>query len=238
MLQLKNVNSGYGKHHVLFDISMNMKKDSIIIIIGPNGAGKTTLFRTIMGLTNIYSGKILFDGKDITGMPTNKIVKLGVSYVPQRGSFFEKLTVKENLLIGGYLLKKDEREPLMEDVLKLFPVLARKDYINRKASRLSGGERRMLAIAMGLMKKPKSMLLDEPTEGLMPKLTMEVYEKIQEIRKETGVQVVMTAEKAQLSLELGDEAFLLVSGRIQDHRNAKEMLNDPELRDKYFGIYG
>jgi len=238
MLELKNLNSGYGKHQVLFNVSMNMKKDSIIIIIGPNGAGKTTLFRTIMGLTNIYSGKISFDGRDITGMPTNKIVRLGVSYVPQRGSFFEKLTVKENLLMGGYLLKKDDREALMEEVLKLFPVLARRDYINRKASRLSGGERRMLAIAMGLMKKPKSILLDEPTEGLMPKLTMEVYDKIQKIRKETGAQIIMTAEKAQLSLELGDEAFLLVSGQIQGHRNAKDMLNDPDLREKYFGIYG
>lgn len=237
MLELVGVNSGYGGHQVLFDISMSAKKNSIIIIIGPNGAGKTTLFRTIMGLTNIYSGKILFDGNDIAGTPTNKIVKLGISYVPQRGGLFEKLTVKENLLVGGYLLKKDERESLMEEVLKLFPVLGRKDYLERKASRLSGGERRMLAIAMGLMKKPKLMLLDEPTEGLMPKLTIEVYDKIKEIHEETNAQILMTAEKAELSLELGDEAFLLVSGRIQDHRDAKEMLNDPELRDKYFGIY-
>lgn len=237
MLEMNNVNSGYGSHQVLFDISMNAKKNSIIIIIGPNGAGKTTLFRTIMGLTNIYSGKILFDGGDITGVPTNKIVRLGISYVPQRGGFFEKLSVKENLMMGGYLLKKDEREALMEEVLKLFPVLARKDYLERKASKLSGGERRMLAIAIGLMKRPKLILLDEPTEGLAPKLTVEVYDKIKEIHEGTGAQILMTAEKAQLSLELGDEAFLLVSGRIQDHRDAKEMLNDPELRDKYFGIY-
>jgi branched-chain amino acid transport system ATP-binding protein len=237
MLELSGVNSGYGSHQVLFDISMSAKKNSIIIIIGPNGAGKTTLFRTIMGLTNIYSGKIIFDGNDITSFSTNKIVKLGISYVPQRGGFFEKLTVKENLLIGGYLLKRDEREAMMGEVFKLFPVLTRKDYIERKASRLSGGERRMLAIAMGLMKKPKLILLDEPTEGLMPKLMVEVYDKIKEVHEETGAQILMTAEKAQLSLELGDEAFLLVSGRIQDHRDANEMLNDPELRDKYFGIY-
>ena len=126
----------------------------------------------------------------------------------------------------------------MEEVLTLFPVLARRDYINRKASRLSGGERRMLALAMGLMKKPKLMLLDEPTEGLMPKLTMEVYDKIKKIHEETGVQTVMTAEKAELSLELGDEAFLLVSGQIRDNRDAKEMLKDPRLKEKYFGVYG
>lgn len=238
VLQLKNVNSGYGTRQILYDLSMNVKKGSITVIIGPNGAGKTTLLRTIMGLIDIYSGEILFEGKNIVGMPTNKIVRLGVSYIPQRNNIFEELTVRENLLMGGYLLKKDEREARMEEVLELFPVLGRKDYINRKASRLSGGERRMLALAKGLMKKPKLILLDEPTEGLMPKLTMEVYDKIKEIHQETGAQIIMTEEKAQFALELGDDAFLLVSGQIQDHRSAKEMLNDPDLREKYFGILG
>jgi len=238
MLELKDVNAGYGKHQVLFNISMSLKKGGITVIIGPNGAGKTTLFKTVMGLTNVYSGKILFNGHDITNLQTNKIVRLGISYVPQRGSFFENLTVKENLLLGGYILKEDERISLMKEVLDLFPVLAKKDYINRKASKLSGGERRMLAIGMGLMKKPKLLLLDEPTEGLMPKLTMEVYEKIKEIHERAGTQIVMTAEKARLSLEIGDEAFLLVSGQIKDHRTTREMLTDPFLREKYFGIYG
>jgi len=236
MLELKNVNSGYGRHHVLFDISMKMEKENITVIIGPNGAGKTTLFRTIMGLTSIYSGKILFDGNDITNMQTNSIVKLGISYVPQRENFFENLTVKENLTLGGYLLRRDEREAQMRDVLELFPVLARRDYINKKASMLSGGERRMLALAMGLMKKPKLMLLDEPTEGLMPKLAMEVYDKIRRIHEDTGVQIVMTAEKARLSLELGDDAYILANGQIREHKDAKEMLKDPDLEAKYFGI--
>ena len=236
MLELKNVNSGYGRHHVLFDISMKMEKENITVIIGPNGAGKTTLFRTIMGLTSIYSGKILFDGYDITNMQTNSIVKLGISYVPQRENFFENLTVKENLTLGGYLLRRDEREAQMTEVLELFPVLARRDYINKKASMLSGGERRMLALAMGLMKKPKLMLLDEPTEGLMPKLAMEVYDKIRRIHEDTGVQIIMTAEKARLSLELGDDAYILANGQIREHKDAKEMLKDPDLEAKYFGI--
>ena len=221
---------------MLFDISMKMEKENITVIIGPNGAGKTTLFRTIMGLTSIYSGKILFDGNDITNMQTNSIVKLGISYVPQRENFFENLTVKENLTLGGYLLRRDEREAQMRDVLELFPVLARRDYINKKASMLSGGERRMLALAMGLMKKPKLMLLDEPTEGLMPKLAMEVYDKIRRIHEDTGVQIVMTAEKARLSLELGDDAYILANGQIREHKDAKEMLKDPDLEAKYFGI--
>jgi len=221
---------------VLFDISMSMKKENITVIIGPNGAGKTTLFRTIMGLTSIYSGKILFNGNDITSMQTNSIVKLGISYVPQRENFFENLTVKENLTLGGYLLRRDEREAQMREVLELFPVLARRDYINKKASMLSGGERRMLALAMGLMKRPKLMLLDEPTEGLMPKLAMEVYDKIRRIHEDTGVQIIMTAEKARLSLELGDDAYILANGQIREHKDAKEMLKDPDLEAKYFGI--
>ena len=221
---------------MLFDISMSMKKENITVIIGPNGAGKTTLFRTIMGLTSIYSGKILFNGNDITSMQTNSIVKLGISYVPQRENFFENLTVKENLTLGGYLLRRDEREAQMREVLELFPVLARRDYINKKASMLSGGERRMLALAMGLMKKPRLMLLDEPTEGLMPKLAMEVYDKIRRIHEDTGVQIIMTAEKARLSLELGDDAYILANGQIREHKDAKEMLKDPDLEAKYFGI--
>jgi len=236
MLELKNVNSGYGSHQILYDVSMEMKKEDITVIIGPNGAGKTTLMRTIMGLVNVYSGTVKFNGQNLVNVPTNKIVKMGVSYVPQRDSLFENLTVKENLMLGGYLLSRDEREARMEEVLSLFPVLARKDYINRKANRLSGGERKMLAIAKGLMKKPKLMLLDEPTEGLMPKLTMEVYDKIREIHEETNVQIVMTEEKATFALELGDYAFLLVSGRVQEHGDAKRMLEDPNLREKYFGI--
>jgi len=236
MLELKHVNSGYGSHQILYDISMEMKKEDITVIIGPNGAGKTTLMRTIMGLVNVYSGTIKFNGQNLVNMPTNKIVKMGVSYVPQRDNLFENLTVKENLMLGGYLLSKDEREARMEEVLSLFPVLARKDYINRKANRLSGGERKMLAIAKGLMKKPKLMLLDEPTEGLMPKLTMEVYDKIREIHEEANVQIVMTEEKATFALELGDYAFLLVSGKVQEYGDAKKMLEDPNLREKYFGI--
>ena len=236
MLEIENVNSGYGAHQILYDVSMEMKKEDITVIIGPNGAGKTTLMRTIMGLVDVYSGTIKFNGQDLVGMSTNKIVKLGVSYIPQRNNLFENLTVKENLMLGGYLLSKGEREARMEEVSSLFPVLARKDYINRKANRLSGGERKMLAIAKGLMKKPKLILLDEPTEGLMPKLTMEVYDKVREIHEETDVQIIMTEEKAAFALELGDYAFLLVSGKVQEHGDAKKMLDDPDLREKYFGI--
>jgi len=236
MLELKGVNSGYGAHQVLYDISMELRRENISVIIGPNGAGKTTLLRTILGLVNIYSGEIIFNGQSLVGIPTNRIVKMGISYIPQRRNIFENLTVRENLIVGGYLLDRDERESRMEEVLSLFPVLAKSDYINRKASKLSGGEKKMLAIAMGLMRKPKLILLDEPTEGLMPKLTMEVYEKIKEIREETGAQIVMTEEKARLALELGDDAYLLVSGRVEDHKSCEELLNDPYLKERYFGI--
>jgi len=235
VLTLRNIDSGYGTIQVLFNISVEAKKDDITVIVGPNGAGKTTLFKTILGLVDVYSGQISFNGHSLVGMPTNKIVRLGVSYIPQREGFFEKLTVKENLKIGGYLLKKGEFEERLEEVLKTFPILGRRDYINKKASKLSGGERKMLIIAMGLMRKPILLLLDEPTGGLMPKLAMDIFDKIKEIHT-TGTQVIMTEEKADLALKNGDRAFLLVNGQIQSQGNAKDMLVDPDLREKYFGL--
>jgi len=235
LLSLKNVNSGYGHIQVLFDVSINAKKEDITVIVGPNGAGKTTLFRTILGLINVYSGDVTLNGQNLRSLPTNRIVKLGVSYVPQRESFFETLSVKENLTLGGYLLDKDEDEKIMEEVFQIFPVLKRKDYINKTASKLSGGERRMLSIAMGLMKKPQLLLLDEPTGGLMPKIAIAIFEKINEIH-ESGTQVLMTEEKAEIALENGDTAYLLVNGQTSVHGDAKELLKDSELRDKYFGL--
>jgi branched-chain amino acid transport system ATP-binding protein len=220
---------------VLFDVSMNANKEDITVIVGPNGAGKTTLFRTILGLINVYSGDVTLNSHNLRSLPTNRIVKLGVSYVPQRESFFENLTVKENLTLGGYLLDKDEDEKIMEEVFQIFPALKRRDYINKKANKLSGGERRMLSIAMGLMKKPQLLLLDEPTGGLMPSIAMTIFEKINEIHK-SGTQVLMTEEKAEIALENGDKAYLLVNGQTSVHGDAKKMLKDPELRDKYFGL--
>jgi len=235
VLTLRGINSGYGTIQVLFNISVDAKKEDITVIVGPNGAGKTTLFKTVLGLVNVYSGEISFNGHSLVGMPTNKIVRLGVSYIPQREGFFEKLTVKENLKIGGYLLERGEFEERLEEVLKTFPVLGRRDYINKKASKLSGGERKMLTIGMGLMRKPMLLLLDEPTGGLMPKLAMDIFDKIKEIHT-TGTQVIMTEEKADIALENGDRAFLLVNGQIQSQGNAKDMLVDPDLRKKYFGL--
>lgn len=235
MLRLRKINSGYGTIQVLYNISMEAREEDITVIVGPNGAGKTTLFKTILGLIDVFSGEISFNRHSLVGMPTNKIVRLGVSYIPQREGFFETLTVKENLSIGGYLLEKGEHEERLEEVLRIFPVLGRRDYINKKASKLSGGERKMLTIAMGLMKKPELILLDEPTGGLMPILAMDIFDKIKEIHK-AGTQVVMTEEKAQIALENGDRAFLLVNGQIQSQGKAKEMLEDPDLRDKYFGL--
>lgn len=235
VLTLRGINSGYGTIQVLFNISVDAKKEDVTVIVGPNGAGKTTLFKTVLGLVNVYSGEISFNGHSLVGMPTNKIVRLGVSYIPQREGFFEKLTVKENLKIGGYLLERGEFDERLEEVLKIFPVLGRRDYINKKASKLSGGERKMLTIAMGLMRKPMLLLLDEPTGGLMPKLAMDIFDKIKEIHT-TGTQVIMTEEKADIALENGDRAFLLVNGQIQSQGNAKDMLVDPDLRKKYFGL--
>lgn len=237
MIELKNVNSGYGEIQILRDISMQMKEEELTVIVGPNGAGKTTLLRTILGITNTYSGKILVDGENIRGKhPHERIRVFNIGYMPQRESLFEELTVEENLRMGGYLVPGKKRTERMQEVLDLFPVLSRPDYLAKKASQLSGGERQMLSMAIAILRQPDIIFLDEPSGGLMPKLTMKALRKVKEIKKELGAQVVMTEEKAQFALERGDKGFLIVDGEIQEQGDAKKLLNDPELREKYFGV--
>ena len=149
MLSIRNLYSGYGKLRVLFDINMEVPEKEITVVVGPNGAGKTTLLNSIMGIADVFSGQILFEGKSIVGMPTHKLARLGLSYVPQMGNVFAELSVLENLRMAGYMLPEDELKDRIGEVTDMFPVLEK--FLHRKAGTLSGGERRMLAIAMGLM---------------------------------------------------------------------------------------
>lgn len=237
MIELQNVNSGYGDIQILRDISMKMKKDELTVIVGPNGAGKTTLLRTILGLINTYSGEILVDGKSLRELTPHKRVRdFDMGYMPQRRSLFEELTVKENLRMGGYLVPRSMRGERIQEVFDIFPVLSRQDYLTKKASQLSGGERQMLSMAMAILKNPAICFLDEPSGGLMPKLTMKCLNKVEEIREEIGTQIILTEEKAQFALKRGDKGYLIVDGEISTQGDAEELLKDPELREKYFGV--
>jgi branched-chain amino acid transport system ATP-binding protein len=234
MLEIQDINAGYGRLHVLFDINAKMKDKDIIVIVGPNGSGKSTLLKTVMGITQVYSGKILFNGRNILGLPPHVVTRLGVAYLPQVDNVFADLKVNENLLMAGYSLGKNEAKERVKEVLGEFPVL--NEYMSRKAGTLSGGERQMLAMAMATMRKPKIMLFDEPTGSLAPKMALEVIDRIVKLRDDYGVTLVLAEQNARRALEYGDEAILLVSGRVTYEGNSQELLKHPELGQIYLGV--
>jgi branched-chain amino acid transport system ATP-binding protein len=234
MLEIKDINAGYGKVHVLFDININVKDKGITVLVGPNGSGKSTLLKTIMGITQVYSGEMLYEGKDISGLPPHVVSKLGIAYLPQVDNVWANLKVRENLLMAGYILDKDEARERARECLEDFPTL--NEYMNRRAGTLSGGERQMLAMAMAMMRRPKIMLFDEPTGSLSPKIAFEVLEKIVDLRDNYGVNVVLAEQNARRALEYGDEAILLVSGRVTYEGSSQEFLNHQELGEVYLGL--
>lgn len=202
------------------------------MLVGPNGSGKSTLLKTIMGITQTYSGEILFNGTNIIGLPPHIVTKLGIAYLPQVNNVFANLTVSENLLMAGYVLGKEKAKKKAEEVLEDFPVL--KGYLKRKAGTLSGGERQMLAMAM--IRRPQIMLFDEPTASLAPKIALEVLNRIVDLRDNYGITVVLAEQNAKRALEHGDNAILLVSGRVTYQGDPKELLTHEDLGKVYLGI--
>ncbi len=234
MLEIEGINAGYGRLHILFDISVGVRDKEITVLVGPNGSGKSTLLKTIMGITQVYSGKILFNGNDILGLPPHAVTKLGIAYLPQVDNVFANLKVKENLLMAGYILGRDEAKERAQEVLEDFLFL--NECVDRRAGTLSGGERQMLAMAMALVRRPKIMLFDEPTGSLAPKMALEVLRKILSLRDNHGITVVLAEQNARRALEHGDRALLLVSGRVMYEGESRELLSHRELGKVYLGI--
>ncbi len=234
LLSAENISSGYRRLQVLFDVSAEFSQKQITVVVGPNGSGKSTLLKTVFGLTDVYSGRILFDGNDITSEPPDKVSRFGVAYLPQTSNVFNELTLKENLLMAGYVLGKDEAKERLTELRDDFPIL--KEHWNRKAGTLSGGERQMVAMAMALLRRPRAMLFDEPTGNLAPKIAQQVLERIKEIRDEYGLAVALAEQNAKRALEIGDKAILLVSGQVSWSGDADELLKQPELARMYLGI--
>lgn len=233
MLQIKNLESGYGKMQVLFGVSLNINPNEIVVLIGPNGAGKSTLLKSIFNLVDIYKGSILFKNKNITKTPTHELIELGISYVPQGRQVFSTLTVKENLEMGAFLTKeKDLVGKRIEEVLEThFPDLRKKldDY----AFSLSGGQQQMLAIGRALMQDPQLLLLDEPSLGLAPKVMKELFKKITEINEE-GAAIIIVEQNAKQATKIADRIFVMEDGKFA-LSGSKNILRDKRIKKIYLG---
>ncbi|MFA5658290.1 MAG: ABC transporter ATP-binding protein [Oscillospiraceae bacterium] len=231
MLNVKELSASYGYIKALKKVSISAEQGKIVSIIGSNGAGKTTLLRCISGLVKPTEGKIEFLGKPAPKKP-HRVVKAGIVHVPEGRKTFSGLTIKDNLLVGGYLFKGADLEKDVKEQFKLFPILeSRKDQF---AGTLSGGEQQMLAIARGLMSRPKILLLDEPSLGLAPLIVNQVYELIQKIR-ESGITILLVEQNARKALSICDHAYVIENGAINISGTGKELLCSDVVKKAYLG---
>lgn len=233
MLKLENINLFYEGIHALKDLSLEVKEGEIVTLIGANGAGKTSTLRAISGLTSYKEGNIIYKDKNIKKLSPHQIVSLELSHVPEGRKIFTNLTVYENLLLGGYLIKdKKEIKNLLDDVFKKFPrLLERKTQL---AGTLSGGEQQMLAIGRALMNKPKMLILDEPSMGLAPLIVKEIFSIIKEINN-SGTTILLVEQNANMALSISNRAYVLENGRITLSGNSKDILNNENVKKAYLG---
>jgi branched-chain amino acid transport system ATP-binding protein len=234
MLEVRNVDTHYGKVQVLWDICMGVNQGEIVALVGSNGAGKTTLVDTISGLHPPTAGTITFQGKRIDGLPSHSIVELGISHVPQGGRVFTDMNVRENLEMGAYPLHAWKiKTQTFAQVYQLFPRL--KERESQLARTLSGGEHQMLAIGRALMSKPKLCIFDEPSYGLAPMFVVEVFRIIQSLR-EQGITILLIEQNVHRALEIADRAYVLENGRLDVQGDCDELLQSDHIRKAYLGL--
>ena len=233
MLSVEHLEVYYGKSHVLHDVSFTADADEVVALLGRNGAGKTTALRAILGLTPPRSGRVVFDGAEITGDPPERNANRGIGYVPQDRRLFPDLTVRENLHMGLGTARLDPVR--LDGLVERFPPLDGR--LAQRAGTLSGGERQMVAMARALMRDPSLLLLDEPTEGLMPSLIPEIASTIQELA-DAGYTIVLVEQHVDLVIELADWISLIENGRIRETVTPAELAENDELLERYLGVTG
>jgi branched-chain amino acid transport system ATP-binding protein len=234
LLRVENINTYYGLSHVLQGISLEVEKGEIVTLVGRNGAGKTTTLKSILGVTPVRSGHIWLRESDISALPIHTIIQKGISYVPEERRIIPGLSVRENLKLA--LLKsknRDREEEMIDRVAQYFPVL--KERLSQEGTSLSGGEQQMLAIARGLVTDPEIMLVDEPTEGLMPLLVEMIGNIIQAINQ-AGVTVLLVEQNVEMALNISHRAYVIDEGRIQFLGTAKELLENEEIQRQYLTV--
>ena len=234
MLEVAGIETFYGNAQALWDVSFRVGAGEIVTIIGANGAGKTTTLRTVTGLLKPRKGRVLFEGADVTGLPPNVLASRGVVLIPEARQLWPGMTVLENLEMGAYARKaRSARAQTLRTVFAMFPLLERR--VSQKAGTLSGGEQQMCAIGRGLMAHPRLLLLDEPSLGLAPLLVREVFQSLKAIRKQ-GVTIVLVEQNVHHALALADHAFVLETGRVILSGRARDLVNDPRVREGYLGL--
>jgi branched-chain amino acid transport system ATP-binding protein len=234
LLELTGIRAGYGDLQALFDISLEVRAGEIVTLIGANGAGKTTTLRVISGAVPATSGTVRFDGHDITGLPAHTMPERGISHVPEARQLFPHMTIEENLDLGAYNRRSRSRaKDTLDELFVLFPRLAERR--RQLAGTLSGGEQQMVAIARGLMAAPRLLLLDEPSLGLAPKVTEEVFARIQDIGKR-GVTVLIVEQHVVDGLSISDRGYVVENGRVVMQGDARDLLRDENIRAAYLGL--
>jgi branched-chain amino acid transport system ATP-binding protein len=234
LLELDNIDTYYGRVHALHGISLHIDEGEIVTLIGSNGAGKTTTLRTISGLTPASKGQVRMRGKDITRLPPDEVVRLGIGHVPEGRRIFGRLTVRDNLFLGAYT--RNDRDGIRRDqehVFKLFPRV--KERLDQIGGTLSGGEQQMLAIARGLMSRPRVLLLDEPSLGLAPILVDQIFDIIRDINQE-GTTILLIEQNAAKALAVANRGYVLETGRIVMEGPTSTLLKSPDVQKAYLGI--
>ena len=231
ILAVDNIVAGYGETEILHGVSMHVEPGEAVTIFGPNGCGKSTLMKTIFGLLAPKQGSVVFEDSNITGMPTDRLIRLGMSYVPQTGNIFPSLTIEENLEMGAFVDDTDVRSQVSE-MYRIFPDLERSR--RQRAGSLSGGQRQMLAFARALMLRPRLLLLDEPSAGLSPLMAQLIFDRLRDIRS-IGIAIVIIEHNIRTALEISDRGYVLADGQNQLEGSASGLLDNPEIGRLYLG---
>jgi len=232
MLEIKELETGYGKKQVIFGISLEIEKNEIVALIGPNGAGKSTVLKAVCGLIPVWKGEIRLNGIPINGPYPAKNVARGITFVPQGSRVFNDLTVTENLEIGGFTLPPKELKGRIEEVFQMFPVL--RDRAPQEAGRMSGGEQQMLAVARGLILRPKLLMLDEPSLGLSPGLVDAIFKKISQISKDTGSAILIVEQKIHEVMDISHRVYSIKLGKVAFTGFPEELKGNKEKLKQLF----
>ena len=229
MIRTQNLCSGYDKHTIIHDVYFEARDDCLTAIVGANGSGKSTLLKSVCGLCTVHSGHISYGAKDITGTPTHRLSELGISYMSQVHNVFADLSVHENIVIAA-----SPDKPELDRIFGIFPMLEK--FKTTKASRLSGGQRQLLAMAMMITKSPRAMLYDEPTAGLSPRNAQVILDKIRQVQQTLGCCCILVEQNVRAALAIADYCYLLAGGRVRWSGNPGDLLGDRDLASKYLGI--